>query len=290
MKHVPSLPRDDVNVPREHPLVEAGWLVVAIGLVVAALVVLAAFAGEALARFVPLETELRWLGAGDARDAEPGDGEAPAQAASSAHADAREVALQELADRLCLRVLPPGARVDVDVVEEDAPNALVLPGGRVFVTSALLDAAESENELAFVLAHELGHLVHRDAMRRLGREALVALLLSLTLGGSGGGAGLPAGVASLTSRGFDRAQERAADLFALERVAAAYGHVAGATRFFERLPDAHARAGDRLAGWLVTHPVSEDRIAQLHAVARERGWATDGELVPWRPAGERGAK
>lgn len=276
MIHVPRLPRDDVNVPREHPLVEASWLIAAIGVAMLALVAAAAIAGEALARWLPLDTEIRWLGAG---------------ALEPSGEDPRDTALQALVDRLVTHEPDPALRPSARLVEDAAPNALALPGGRILVTSALAEAAESENEVAFVLAHELGHLVHRDALRRLGRTALVLVLLSIALGGGGtGDAGLPAGVANLASRGFDRAQEGAADLHALELVQAEYGHVAGATRFFERLPDARANAGDRMAAWLVTHPVTQDRIEALRRIAGERGFPTDGALVPWAPGAKRGGE
>jgi len=170
----------------------------------------------------------------------------------------------------------------VGIAALDAPNAFALPGGQVLVTSALLEQTGSENELAFVLAHELGHVAGRHPLRALGR----GLLLSLALGaiGSTEGASVAASAAALGERSFSREQERAADRFGLALVAAEYGHVAGATDFLRRLPDAQdARAASRAASWLATHPRSVDRVAELEGLARQQGFLTEGELSPLPP-------
>jgi predicted Zn-dependent protease len=116
-------------------------------------------------------------------------------------------------------------------------------------------------------------------MRGLGRGLVLRLGLAVTLGGSAGET-LPALLADLTESRFARDHEREADRFGLDLVHREYGHVAGADAFFRTLPDADADLGDRLGSWVASHPVSEDRIADLRDLARERGYATTGELLP----------
>ena len=60
----------------------------------------------------------------------------------------------------------------VHVNKNPAINALALPGGQVVLFSGLLDKVNSENELAFVLAHEMGHYMHRDHLRGMGKPEL----------------------------------------------------------------------------------------------------------------------
>ena len=75
--------------------------------------------------------------------------------------------------------------LSIHIQKNKHPNAAIIPGGHIIVTTALLEEAESENELAFVLAHELGHHEARDPLKALGRS-LVFLTIASALGiGSG---------------------------------------------------------------------------------------------------------
>lgn len=248
------------NVSSEHPLAEAGTLL--LGLVLAGLGLLAAawLAVEAAVRWLPVSAEQRVF-------AVEGD-EAP---------DAP--ALDELMRRLAAHWPENEYALAVGVIEEDEPNAFALPGGQLLVTRGLLAEAGSENELAFVLGHELGHLAGRDPLRALGRGLLVSLAFA-ALGGAEG-AGVAATAAELGELRFSREQERAADRFALALVAAEYGHVGGAGDFLRRQADAADEGvAARAASWLLTHPLSADRADDLAELAAERGWATEGALTP----------
>ena len=166
----------------------------------------------------------------------------------------------------------------VFVLEAEAPNAFALPGGAIGVTSALLNDVESENELAFVVAHELGHFHERHHLRSLGR----GLLLGLIVGRAGPGTLMQLGP-SLASRSFDRDQEREADAYGLELVFQEYGHVGSASGFFRSLEVA---GGERLAAWaayLSSHPVSRQRIEDLEALARARDWPVQGPVRSFPP-------
>jgi Zn-dependent protease with chaperone function len=260
----PRLPRDDVNSSRTHPLADAAWLLAGAAAAGLALAVLALALVELASRFVPASLEAR-LFAGLAG----AEGEHP-----------REPAARALLARLAGHWPENPYQLRLSVLGDEGPNAFALPGGSVTLTSGLLDAVESENELAFVLGHELGHFAGRDHLQAIGRALVLSLSLQAVFG-SVGAETVPAIASSLASRGYDRGQERAADRFGLALVASEYGHVAGAERFFARLPDAHAAFGDRAAAWFATHPLSEARIADLRDQARERGWRTDAPLTPF---------
>ncbi len=268
MRFEGRLPRDDVNVSRTSVLGEAATLVTGIATVVL-LLALAVYASvELVVRFLPADVEARWFG-GLAVGPDTGD--------------VRLAPTQALVDRLAAHWEGNPYVFRVGVMRAEAPNALALPGGGILVTTGLLDRVRSENELAFVLGHELGHFRHRDHLRALGRSAALGLIFA-ALATGGVPASFPATVSALTERSFDRDQEREADRFGLGLVAAEYGHVGGADGFFQGLPDAHPGVGARLSSWVATHPVSAERIEALHAEAAAHGWATAGAPTPLPPA------
>jgi Zn-dependent protease with chaperone function len=269
-----KLPDDGINTSEESPLREFALLVAGLVGAALALIAIAALAIDRLVPLVPPALEARWFS---------GLVEAVAED------DPRSAQAQALLDRLVSHWSDAPYPFRIGVLDEPDPNALALPGGTILVTSALLEQVGSENELALVLGHELGHYRDRDHLRGLGR-ALAAQLVLGALGSSGElVSGLSSLAGALAQRGFDRRQESQADAFGLALVHAEYGHVAGARDLFARLASS-ARAADAergLAGYLETHPLHEERIAALAAGAAAHGWSTEGPLTPWvRPSAE----
>jgi Zn-dependent protease with chaperone function len=268
----PSLPEEGVNVSGAHPLREAALLLAAVLGAGALLVVAAAAAVDLLVPRLPASWEAKLFSATwpDALgDDERGD------------ADPRAQVVAELLGRLERHWPDRPYPFRAAIWEEEQPNALAFPGGWIAVTSGLLEQVESENELAFVLGHELGHFHNRDHLRGLGRGLTLALVLTAAGASGAGSAAELAGVAGqLAQRGFDREQERSADRFGLALVAAEYGHVAGAGEFFGRLPQPESEAGRRIAGYLATHPLNRERIEALRRTAAAQGWPTSGDLRP----------
>ncbi len=190
-----------------------------------------------------------------------------------------EQKLQKLVDRLqdSCRDLP--YRLQVEVVDDEMINAMALPGGRIVLFSGLLDKARSENELAFVLAHEMGHFANRDHLSGLGR-GLVFMVLSVSLFGPDSVIGEKIGqLLQVSELGFSRKHESMADESALQTVNCYYGHVAGAVNFFQHTSTMEENL---FAGhYLSTHPLDEQRISRIKELAEERGYSLRGELVPF---------
>ena len=270
MKFKPSLPEDGINVSHTHPLREALLLaggVVAIGAAVAAAV---AIAVDLAAPYIPIELEARLFSSWIDRGVEDDGAVAP-----------RERLLAQLLDRMA-RHWPENPYVfEIVVWDESEPNAVALPGGVIAVTNALLESVESENELAFVLGHELGHFHNRDHLRGLGRGfAFSLLLVAVGVGGGGSAVQLASWAGRFAQRDFNRAQEIEADRFGLALLAAEYGHVSGAVAFFDHLPELDGPLEGAFASYFSTHPLNADRIQALHALASEMGWALRGERQP----------
>jgi predicted Zn-dependent protease len=127
--------------------------------------------------------------------------------------------LRKVQDRLS--PAPGGLSYPIEsyVIDSSTVNAACLPGNIILVYSGLLRRLESPEELAAILAHEIGHAMHRDPMQALKRELGLAALFA-TVGGRGDGI---AGrlIRRLVSTGFSRQQELAADEEALRLLAAA---------------------------------------------------------------------
>ena len=163
-------------------------------------------------------------------------------------------------------------------------NAAALAGGQLFVTTAFLAEVESENELAFVLGHELGHLSARDGVRSLGRGIFVLLgSLVLNLGHEGGGPDVIGYTLNLNRLNYSRSQEYAADEYGLESVVRHYGHGANSLDFFKRLAarkEAFPEELVRASEYFQTHPLTANRIEQLEAIAQQQRWSLTGEATP----------
>lgn len=266
MKFVPKRPREGINVSDVHPLVEAGTLVVGLTAIFVAIALALIFIIEIALYFVPAETEAElfsdWL---------------PEDLVTVSPADERLNETQKLVDRLASHWADTPYQFRVEIDDSDIANAMALPGGLIIVTQGLLDQVESENELAFVLGHELGHFRNRDHLRALGRGIVISLFFAVITGNDVAGLGIKA--TDIALRGFSREQESKADEFGLAIVQSEYGHVNQASRLFERWDEA---AKDPLAivTYLSTHPQAGDRADRLRAIAERDGWPSDGQITP----------
>lgn len=148
------------------------------------------------------------------------------------------------------------------VVDDPAINAFALPGGYVTVHMGLLDAADSGEEVAAVLAHEMRHVTERHGLRRIARQLGGAAALGMIFGAADLGA--LGGVAiGLMGRAYDRDQEREADEEGHALLVAAQIDPRGMVTFFDRL----AREGGSMPAILSTHPGSAERSAAAAARA-----------------------
>jgi Zn-dependent protease with chaperone function len=154
---------------------------------------------------------------------------------------------------------------------------MAMPGGHIVIFTGLLEKVKSENELSFILAHEMGHYAHRDHLRGFGR-AMVFMTVATSLFGADSGISRIVGqTLNLTEMSFSRDQETWADEFALETVNCRYGHVAGATDFFRNI----TREQDPgiFGHYFASHPENQRRIDHLESRARSFGFRS-GEKKP----------
>ncbi len=163
-------------------------------------------------------------------------------------------------------------------VPESDVNALALPGSQIVVFRGLLEEVTSENELAMVLGHELGHFANRDHLRGLVRNLTVQVMLATFLGDGSAIQSLAAsGVSVISQSQFSQQQERQADEFGLHLLNQLYGHVSGATDFFERLAEKQGAVGQ--IDLLLSHPAPAKRVRHMQRLIQDEGYII-GERTP----------
>ena len=158
----------------------------------------------------------------------------------------------------------------VHLVKNNTVNAMAIPGGNIVVFSGLMKEVGSENEIAFVLAHELGHFAHRDHLRGLGRGLVLYSLLTLLIGSDNSISGLFGQSLTGVQMKFSQNQETRADMYALDLMNRRYGHVIGAMEFMEKIAAKEERG--RLAYYFATHPHPESRIEKMETEIRKQGY------------------
>jgi Zn-dependent protease with chaperone function len=261
MDYKPSLPGQNDNVSQEHPLKDFVVILGVIAVIAAAGFWLLGLAVDAMVDNMSDETEARLY---ELMPSTP----APAQGKPAP----QQVRLQAMVDgmRACAGVRAPAR---VTFAESETPNAAVMPGGQIVVFSGLMDEVKSENGLAFVLAHELAHITHRDHLRGLGRGLVLFGVSAVLLGSDAGLTELLAPVGHLGAASYSRSREEAADAAALRTLNCVYGHAGGATELFESMkgePDALTE----LSHYAASHPSMQSRIDALNAAIRAAGMKT----------------
>lgn len=173
-------------------------------------------------------------------------------------ADANGVAaLAKLSERLS-KAAPEGVSFNVRVYDWPLMNAFAVPGGQIVLTKGLIDKAESPDEVAGVLAHEMGHGIEMHPETGIIRSVGLAAAVEIMLGGGGlANAGL-----MLAQLGYSRGAEHEADLDALHLLKGAGIAPKGLGNFFMRVTKMETDNSGSNGGalnWLRTHPPAAER-------------------------------
>lgn len=260
--YVPKPDEEGVNVPPSTPLRDALLLVAGFFGVVAAVTGGLVFGGGWLASRLSPEMEARLFSE---------------LKISLNHKGQRTLVAEDVFAPLLKRLAPndDGLPVMVDVVCDSSPNAFAFPGGTIMVTSGLIRNLKSENGLAFVLGHELGHIRHRDHLTGIGRG--FGLLIAASLLGLGGAEGIGLDVAqNVIGNSFNRHQESLADEYAADLLNHAYGNLAGAGEFFKFILESENSWQGRIPSFLSTHPNPKERLLVMAGRQKDQ----TGDLIP----------
>ncbi len=154
----------------------------------------------------------------------------------------------------------------IKVVDSDEINAFALPGGYLYVNAGLIAVANSEAELAGVLAHEIAHVTARHGTENQSKEQLVSLATMplIFLGGTGGAVAQQAAgfLVPVTFLKFSRSAEEEADLLGIQYMYLAGYDPAAMISMFETLQAQETSQPGSISTLFSSHPATEDRIGK----------------------------
>jgi predicted Zn-dependent protease len=142
------------------------------------------------------------------------------------------------------------------VLASATPNALALPGGKIYLLNGLLQKAEGPDEIAGVIAHEMGHVAHRDQVRVMIQNGGTSFLIGLLFGDITGSAAAIFAARSLIDASYSRQAEGNADAFAIQTMHALGRSPAPMGELLFRVTGAQ---GNKTIGILASHPLTDER-------------------------------
>ncbi len=209
-----------------------------------------------------------------------------------------DAALTQYLNTLGQRLADQSPRKDVayqfHVADMAEPNAFALPGGYVYVTRGLLALTNSEDELAGVVGHEIGHVAARHSVQKISKQGPFAVVFGIVSGITGlvsplvgniiGGIG--AFTQSLVFAPYSRSQETEADRVGQEMAARAGWDPAALSAFLNTLErDVELmNKGPRKPSFFDSHPATPDRVAKTAEHAKELTRATRQPISASREA------
>ena len=163
--------------------------------------------------------------------------------------------------------------VDVTILDHPMVNAFALPGGQVVFFRGMIETATGPDQIAAVLAHEIGHVAARDPTRIALRSAGSLGVLGLLLGDFAGGAAVLFLVEQLIQADYTREAEAAADAFGIAMLLDAGVDPAALGDLFEIILETQGEATG-IAAHFTSHPAMGDRIAGARAAGEGAGTFT----------------
>jgi len=241
------------------------WSLVAVVVLVLAAVFGVPALADRLAPLLPLRAE-RMLGAAVdgqiRRMLDKTDGREALDCGEGSGETAGRAALLKMIGKLEAAAALP-VPLDARVIRRSEANAIALPGGRIYIFEGLIGKAENADEVAGVIAHEIGHVAHRDGTRSILQSAGLSFLFGMLLGDFVGGGAVVIGARAVLQSSYSREVEGAADRYGVELMARAGGN-----------PRALGAVLDRLAGAihpgieiLSDHPDTQARVRVINSLS-----------------------
>jgi len=193
-------------------------------------------------------------------------------------------AVDSIKNRLLKHFSDTSYRVEIMVVESKTVNAVTFPGGLIVVFTPLIRLTDSPEELAAVIAHELGHVAHRDPLKQMVKNLGITAVFSMINGGK------PAPMAETLVKDFldiqyTREQEKAADDFAFTLLAQSRISPRYFADFMEKLgPDTLTDKGDGgQMEYFSTHPDVRARISAAKTASKQFNAKTEQRFrIDWK--------
>lgn len=197
----------------------------------------------------------------------------------------RDYLLQDYIENLVAQLKPYGltdyALLKILVVDNPSMNAFAVPGGVIGIHSGLLLHAESEDEVASVIAHEMAHLSQRHFARSVAEQGprgiatMAGLLAAVVLGATAGGdasfamLAVTQGAALESQLRYSRQNETEADRIGQQTLAKAGMDPRATARMFEKMLAATRYTGDLAPEYLLSHPLPQSRVVDAQSRATQ---------------------
>ena len=223
---------------------------------------------DRIAPHLPLAWEIRLGEAIDAqvqRTLNPSNGKKPFECATG---DAAQALAARNAFKKLVASLEGAAELPLPlralVVRSKEVNAITLPGGRVYVFDGLLGKAEKVDEIAGVIGHELGHVMHRDGTKAVLEAAGLSLLFGMLLGDFTGGGAAVVAARTVLQTAYSRSAEAAADEFGARLMYKVGGDPRALGAILVRISDKPGMAPH----FLLDHPEAQERADAIARVGQ----------------------
>ncbi|MBW2106331.1 MAG: M48 family metalloprotease [Deltaproteobacteria bacterium] len=163
------------------------------------------------------------------------------------------------------------------VIKDTAINAFAAPAGHVFFFSGLIKIMDNVDELASVLAHELGHVSARhlalriERSKKIGMATMAAILAGVLIGGEATGAVMTGSIAAgvQAELGYSREDERQADQLGFKYTHMSGFNPQGMITTLKKIQRENWYGGQNIPPYLLTHPGASERMANIETMARE---------------------
>jgi Zn-dependent protease with chaperone function len=152
------------------------------------------------------------------------------------------------------------------VVRRPEANAMALPGGQVYVFRGLIEKADNADEVAGVIAHEIGHVAHRDGTKAVLQAGGLSFLFGMLLGDFVGGGAVVIAAKSVLQSSYTREAEAAADAYGAELMVKAHANPRALATMLAKIGGA-TEPGMKI---LLDHPETQARIAAINKIAAAR--------------------
>jgi Zn-dependent protease with chaperone function len=253
MKYTQKLPNENVNIPKESMLLESLKLLSVLVVIFVFIYFLSSFLLSKAVRYITPEQEIKLVKMTDF---------------GSDIQTIEDKYLQKVADKL-VKCTDLTYDINVSILKEDQVNAFAMPGGKIVITKKMLKKIKNENELAFIIGHELGHFKHKDHLQGFG-NSLILGIMSLFISENYGK--IFDTTLHFSQSKFSQSAEYNADKFGLEVMECAYGNVANSTSLFERMDD-----GESWKYFMASHPDFTSRVQHMKMYAQQNGFNLDAK-------------
>jgi Zn-dependent protease with chaperone function len=274
----PDIDRTGANARIQRRQVIAWSFVAALSLLLVGIYGIPAIA-DRLAPIIPQGIEQRLGAAADVQVRamfDKGPEGRPFACGTTGAEQAGEAAFEKLMARLQAAA---GLRVPLkaEVIRRDEATAIALPGGHIYVFKGLIDQARNVDEVAGVIAHELGHVAHRDGTRAILQTSGLSLVFGMMLGDFVGGGAVVIAAESLLKSAYSRDKEAAADAYAVKTMLSLGADARALGGFLARI----AGTGGKGSIFL-DHPATQERVARINAMAPpQNGGASLLDAAEW---------